>query len=191
MLEIIELHIPEVQVISQRVHRDERGSFVEVYNRRDLAVVGITTDFVQDNTSVSNRAGTIRGLHFQIEPSPVAKLVRVVRGAILDVVVDLRAGSPTFGAHVEVEISATSGDQIFVPLGFAHGFCTLEPDTEVSYKVSGHWSPETDRGLRWNDPELGIGWPVDPATAIVSKKDLGQPRLVDLPEYFSYESGQR
>jgi dTDP-4-dehydrorhamnose 3,5-epimerase len=187
MLEISELHIPEVKVIRPLVHRDERGSFVEVYNRRDLAAVGITAEFIQDNVSISTRAGTIRGLHFQIEPSPVAKLVRVVRGAILDVVVDLRAGSPTFGGAVKIEISEASGDQVFVPVGYAHGFCTLEANTEVAYKASGHWSPETDRGLRWDDPDLGITWPVDPADAIVSEKDLGYPILADLPEYFSYE----
>lgn len=191
MLEISELDIPEVRVIRPLVHRDDRGSFVEAYNRRDLAAVGITARFVQDNVSVSTRAGTIRGLHFQIEPSPVAKLVRVVRGAILDVVVDLRVGSPTFGGHAKIELSDAYGDQVFVPIGFAHGFCTLEPDTEVAYKVSGHWAPETDRGLRWDDPDLGIEWPVDPEDAVVSEKDLRHPRLVELPEYFSIESRRR
>jgi dTDP-4-dehydrorhamnose 3,5-epimerase len=191
MLEISQLHFPEVKVLRPPVHRDGRGVFVEVYNRRDLEEVGITTKFVQDNVSFSTRAGTVRGLHFQIEPALAAKLVRVVRGAIFDVVVDLRVGSPTFGGHAHLEISDASGDQIFIPVGFAHGFCTLEPNTEVAYKVSEHWSSETDRGLRWNDPDLGIAWPVDVSDAVVSEKDRRHPALVDLPEHFFHESGQR
>lgn len=167
-------------------HEDDRGFFSEVYKRSVLSAAGIDDLFVQDNHSLSRRPGTVRGLHFQIPPHPTAKLVRVVRGAIWDVVVDVRHGSPTFGRYVAAELSAENWRQIYVPVGFAHGFCTLVPDTEVVYKVTEHWYPEVDKGVAWDDPDLGIPWPVLADRAIVSDKDRSQPRLRDLPEYFTY-----
>ena len=165
---------------------DGRGFFSEVYNRRELETHGLHVDFVQDNHSRSTERGTVRGLHFQIPPFAQAKLVRVVRGAIFDVAVDIRSGSPTYGRHVGSIISAEKGNQIFVPVGFAHGFCTLEPDTEVVYKVDSYYSAEHDRGLMWNDPALAIDWPVDASKAIVSEKDGMHPPLAELPVYFHY-----
>ncbi len=175
-----------VLILTPQKHEDDRGFFSEVYNARRLAEAGIEDRFVQDNHSLSRRPGTVRGLHFQIPPAPTAKLVRVVRGSILDVVVDIRVGSPSYGRHVAVELSSDNWRQIYVPVGFAHGFCTLTPDTEVVYKVTAHWSPEVDKGLAWDDPELGIDWPVDPEDAVLSEKDRRQPRLRDLPPYFTY-----
>ena len=167
-------------------HEDDRGFFSEVYNRRALAAVGLTDVYVQDNHSLSRDAGTIRGLHFQIEPHAIAKLIRVTRGSIVDVVVDIRHGSPTFGQHFTVELSAESGDQLYVPIGCAHGFCTTEPNTEVIYKVTDHWSNDVDRGIAWNDPDLGIKWPVGEDEAVLSDKDRGQPLLRDTPRHFEW-----
>ena len=136
---------------------------------------------------VLQKRGTVRGLHFQSPPFAQAKLLRVLRGAVLDVAVDIRVGSPTFGQHVAVELSAENGLQIFIPAGFAHGFCTLEPGTEVFYKVTAPYAPDNDHGVLWSDPELGIDWPVTPGAAVLSDKDKVHPRLSDLPEYFHYE----
>ena len=180
------LAIPEVRIIRPRRHGDARGFFSETWSRQALAEAGIELDFVQDNHAFSAEAGTVRGLHFQIPPYAQAKLVRVVRGAILDVAVDIRAGSPTYGRHVAAVISAAEWNQILVPVGFAHGLATLEPGTEVLYKVSAPYSPAHDKGLLWNDPALGIDWPVGEAEAIVSEKDRRQPRLADLPDWFAY-----
>jgi dTDP-4-dehydrorhamnose 3,5-epimerase len=185
-MEVFEYHISGVVTIRPVKHCDDRGFFSEVYNKRSLAEVGITDEFVQDNHSLSRDVGVVRGLHFQIDPHPIAKLVHVTRGAVLDVVVDIRHGSPTFGEHVAVELSAANWTQLYAPIGMAHGFCTLEPDTEVAYKVTDYWSPDVDRGLAWNDPDLGIDWPVDPEDAILSPKDRAQPRLADLPRYFAW-----
>ena len=132
----------------------------ETYNKSQLQELGIDDEFVQDNHSLTVDRGTIRGLHFQIPPHPISKLVRVIRGRVLDVVVDLRSGSETFGQHVTMMLSAELGNQIYAPVGFAHGFCTMTPDTEVVYKVSDYWYPEVDKGLLWNDPDLAIDWPV-------------------------------
>lgn len=165
---------------------DHRGFFSETYNKRALAEAGLDLEFVQDNHSLSAQKGTLRGLHFQTPPFGQDKLVRVTRGAILDVAVDLRRGSPTYGQHVSAELSAESWSQLLVPIGFAHGFVTLEPDTEVLYKVTQYYSPECDRGLLWNDPDLGIPWPVAEADAILSDKDRKHPRLRDLPDIFIY-----
>ena len=180
------LAIPEVRIIRPRRHGDARGFFSETWSRQALAEAGIGLDFVQDNHAFSAEAGTVRGLHFQIPPYAQAKLVRVVRGAILDVAVDIRAGSPTYGRHVAAVISAAEWNQILVPVGFAHGLATLEPGTEVLYKVSAPYSPAHDKGLLWNDPALGIDWPVGEAEAIVSDKDRRQPQLADLPDWFAY-----
>lgn len=168
---------PEVLVVESARFGDERGWFRETYSRRDFAGHGIDAAFVQDNHSYSARPGTVRGLHFQTGEAAQAKLVRVLRGAVLDVVVDIRPGSPTFGRHVAIELDAASGRQLFVPAGFAHGFCTLVPDTEVNYKVSTYYAPESEGGLRWDDAELGIAWPVAPADATVAERDRTWPGL--------------
>jgi dTDP-4-dehydrorhamnose 3,5-epimerase len=145
---------------------------------------GIAIDFVQDNHSLSAAVGTVRGLHFQTAPFAQAKLIRVVRGRIFDVAVDIRRSSPTFGKHVAVELSAENWRQLLVPVGFAHGFCTLEPDCEIQYKVSAYYSAADDFGLAWDDPALGIPWPVRSEEAVLSDKDRRQPTLAELPAYF-------
>lgn len=182
------LTIPDVLVIAPKIFRDERGFFSETYNRKTLAAAGFDQTFVQDNHSMSRDRGVVRGLHFQIAPEPQGKLVRVTRGAIFDVAVDIRHGSPTFGQHVSRVISADNWEQLWVPVGFAHGFCTIEPDTEVIYKVTGYYSPECDRGMAWNDPALGIDWPVAADEVVLSAKDKTHPTLAELPEYFRYDA---
>jgi dTDP-4-dehydrorhamnose 3,5-epimerase len=164
---------------------DERGYFVETYNAKTFAEIGIDATFVQDNESLSAQKGTVRGLHLQVPPQPQAKLVRVLKGSIMDVVVDIRRGSPSYGRWCSVTLTAAGGEQLFIPRGFAHGFCTLEPDTEVAYKVDGYYAPECDTGIFWNDPEIGIAWPVDPAAAILSTKDRGLPPLRDFASPFT------
>jgi dTDP-4-dehydrorhamnose 3,5-epimerase len=164
---------------------DVRGYFAETYVRRDFSAAGIGQDFVQDNQSLSRAAATVRGLHFQIPPAAQAKLIRVLRGRIFDVVVDLRRSSARYATHVAVELDAETGDQLFVPAGFAHGFCTLEPDTEVLYKVDTVYSAAHDRGINWSDPALGIRWPAAARAAVLSDKDRALPLLRDVPDYFS------
>ena len=154
---------------------DARGYFTETYNQRIYAEAGISCVFVQDNQSGSTRRGTIRGLHFQIPPEPQSKLVRVLRGSIFDVAIDLRRGSATYGQSFTITLTAAGGEQLFLPEGFAHGFCTLEPDTEIAYKVDRFYAPSCDAGFRWDDPGLGIAWPVDPAEVTVSDKDAKLP----------------
>src|SRR4051794_30186664 len=176
------LAIPEVRLIEPDRFQDQRGFFSETYNRRDFTRAGMAGDFVQDNHSLSVEIGTVRGLHYQLPPAAQAKLVRVVRGAVLDVAVDLRRGSPTFGRHVAQTLSPGRWNQMFVPVGFAHGFCTLEPDTEVVYKVTGYYSRAHDRGVRWDDPGLAIDWPVDPTAAVLSDKDRALPWLHEVSE---------
>jgi dTDP-4-dehydrorhamnose 3,5-epimerase len=176
--------LSDIKIVNPQRIGDKRGFFSETYNRQRFAEVGIDVEFVQDNHSLSAAAGTIRGLHFQSEPFAQVKLIRVVSGRILDVVVDLRQSSPNFGKHVAVELSAENGSQLLVPIGFAHGFCTLEPNTEIVYKVSAYYSDAHDYGLRWNDPALGIDWPIALADAVLSDKDQRQPLLADLPIYF-------
>ena len=174
-MQVQPLTIPDVKVLISRKFDDRRGFFSEVYSRRTLADAGIDTDFVQDNHSLSARKGTVRGLHFQTPPHAQDKLVRVVRGAVFDVAVDLRRSSPTYGRHVSVVLSAEAWNQILVPVGFAHGFMTLEPDTEVVYKVSDYYAPDHDTGLLWNDPALDIRWPIPENEAALSDKDRRQP----------------
>lgn len=164
-------------LLSVRRFGDARGVFAETYSRRDFAALGIAEEFVQDNQSRSAAVGTVRGLHFQIAPEPQAKLVRVLRGRILDVAVDIRQGSPTYGRHITAELSAENGLMLYVPLGFAHGFATREPETEVAYKVTGYYAPACDRGMAWDDPDLGIDWGVAPGEATLSDKDRRLPRL--------------
>ncbi len=183
-LTVESLAIPDVKIIRPKKHGDARGFFSETYSRKAFAEAGITLDFVQDNHAFSATKGTVRGLHFQSAPFAQDKLVRVVRGSILDVAVDLRRASPSYGKHVSAAISADEWNQILVPVGFAHGLLTLEPDTEVLYKVTNYYAPQHDLGLLWNDPALGIAWPVSEADAVLSAKDKIQPRLADLPAYF-------
>jgi len=183
-LTVESLAIPDVKIIRPKKHGDARGFFSETYARKAFADAGIALDFVQDNHAFSATKGTVRGLHFQSAPFAQDKLVRVARGSILDVAVDLRRASPTYGKHVSAVISADEWNQILVPVGFAHGLLTLEPDTEVLYKVTNYYAPQHDLGLLWNDPALGIAWPVSEAEAVLSAKDKVQPRLADLPAYF-------
>jgi dTDP-4-dehydrorhamnose 3,5-epimerase len=183
-MNVTPLSIPDVMIVEPERFSDQRGFFSETYNRRALAERGIELEFVQDSHSLSRPKGTIRGLHYQSPPFAQAKLVRVVRGSILDVAVDLRRGSPTYARHVAAVISARAWNQILIPIGFAHGFCTLEPDTEIVYKVTQYYSPEHDLGILWNDPELGIEWPVADELAVLSAKDRCQPRLRDIVSPF-------
>jgi len=183
-MKVERLAIPEVLLLEPKRFGDERGFFSETYSRRALAECGIACDFVQDNHSLSRQAGVVRGLHFQAPPAAQGKLVRVPRGAVLDVAVDIRHGSPTFGRHVLAVLSAENWRQMWVPPGFAHGFCTLEPDTEVLYKVDAYYDPKAERGIAWDDPALGIGWPVTAAEAVLSDKDRRLPALAELPRYF-------
>ena len=178
--------LPEVLLLRPRYLRDARGYFVETYNKRAAATAGVAVDFVQDNQSLSLRAGTVRALHFQVPPRPQAKLVRVVRGSIYDVAVDLRVGSPSYGAWVAERLTAEGGEQLFVPQGFAHGFCTLEPNTEVAYKVDDYYAPECEQGLIWNDPTLAIAWPAKAADAVLSDKDRALGPFADFVSPFRY-----
>jgi len=171
-------------LIAARRFGDARGYFSETYSRRDFAALGIAEELVQDNQSRSASVGTLRGLHFQIPPRAQAKLVRVLRGRILDVAVDLRHGSPTYGRHVGAELTPENGLMLYVPAGFAHGFVTREPDTEVTYKVSDTYAPDCDRGLAWDDPALGIAWGVAPDVAVLSDKDKRWPGLAGLGRVF-------
>jgi dTDP-4-dehydrorhamnose 3,5-epimerase len=184
-LTVSRLEISDVLKIVPQKFEDERGYFIETYNAKDFAASGVTLAFVQDNQSLSARPGTIRGLHFQVPPRAQAKLVRVLRGSIFDVAIDIRRGSPTYGRWCGTKLSGAGGEQLFVPPGFAHGFCTLEADTEVAYKVDDYYAPECDLGILWNDPEIGITWPVDPVAAILSDKDRRLPRLRDFASPFA------
>ncbi|WP_413207101.1 dTDP-4-dehydrorhamnose 3,5-epimerase [Rhodospirillum sp. A1_3_36] len=181
---IRDLAIPDVKVIRPVKHGDHRGYFSEVYNREALAKVGFSLDFVQDNQSFSQAPWTLRGLHFQIGPFAQAKLIRVLQGSVYDVAVDLREGSPTKGRWVSVMLSATTGNQILIPSGFAHGILTLEPDTEVLYKVTTHYSPPHDKGLAWDDPDLAIDWPLEGNAPILSDRDTKNPRYADMAPTF-------
>lgn len=178
-------------MIPQRIvptrHGDARGWFMESYNRQRLAELGIDCDFVQDNHSFSARKGTLRGLHFQTPPQPQAKLVRCLAGAIWDVAVDVRAGSPTYGRWVAAELTAAGGEQLFVPVGFAHGFVTLTDNVEVAYKASGYYAPDCDAGLAWNDPEIAIDWPLAGIEPSLSAKDQAQPGLAEFNSPFTYD----
>jgi dTDP-4-dehydrorhamnose 3,5-epimerase len=181
---IEETPIPAIRIVTPKRHGDARGFFSEVYNASAFEAAGLDYAFVQDNHSFSATVGTLRGLHFQLPPFAQTKLIRVSRGRILDVAVDIRRSSPTFGRHVAVELSAENWRQLLVPAGFAHGFVTLEPDSEVLYKTSALYSPAHDRGLAWDDPDIGIAWPLPPGGAKLSDKDLRWPRLKDATELF-------
>ena len=178
-LKVEELAIADVKLIKTPTYRDGRGTFSETWNQRDLVAAGICRTFVQDNHAVSYKAGTIRGLHFQVAPHAQGKLVRVTRGRIYDVAVDIRPESATFGQWVGKELAATSGEQLWVPAGFAHGYCTLEPQTEVIYKVDEYYAPAAECGIRWDDPHLDIDWPVRGSVNAISPKDRVLPTFDD------------
>lgn len=187
-MEIVSTAIPEVRIIRPKKIGDARGFFSETYKRNALAAAGVRCHFVQDNQSLSAQRGVVRGLHYQVDPHAQTKLIRVLHGAIFDVAVDLRKGSPTFGRHVEVIVSALEWNQVLIPKGFAHGFCTLEPDTEVLYKVDDYWMPEYERGIKWNDSALGIAWPISEAEAILSDRDGKNPRFAEVTDLFDFSS---
>lgn len=177
--------ISDLLLVTPKRHGDDRGWFSEVFREDLFCPQAGDIRFVQHNQSYSKPKGTVRGLHFQLAPRAQGKLVRCPRGRVLDVAVDLRASSPTFGRHVAVELSAESRCQLWIPAGFAHGFCTLEDDCEIAYLVTDYYSPEHDRGLLWNDPALAIDWPVAAADAVLSPKDTRQPLLADLGTVFA------
>ena len=170
-------------LIAPKRHVDARGWFSETFHEQRLHEIGITCRFVQDNQSSSKRAGTLRGLHFQLPPAAQAKLVSVLRGRILDVAVDVRRGSPTYGKHIATELSAESGHQLYIPVGFAHGFLTLEDDVVIMYKVTDYYAPALDSGIRWDDPKIAIPWPCKDVDMIISDKDrrigASRRRVVD------------
>jgi dTDP-4-dehydrorhamnose 3,5-epimerase len=177
--------IAGVRIIRPKRHQDARGFFCEVMRDDVFKANGITDPFVQENVSRSTTSGTLRGLHFQLPPKAQGKLIRVTQGAILDVAVDIRRASPTFGKHVAIELSADNGTLFYVPAGCAHGFVTLVPNTEVTYKVTDYWSAEHERGLFWNDPALGISWPFAGDQVTITPRDAGYPTLANLDDTFA------
>jgi dTDP-4-dehydrorhamnose 3,5-epimerase len=183
-MDIKSFDVPGPVLIVPERHRDHRGSFSEIFRRDVLENAVGPAEFVQDNHSYSALRGTVRGLHFQVPPLPQAKLTHVVRGSSFHVAVDIRRSSPTYGRHVSVVLSAENRAQLYVPVGFAHGLCTLEPDTEVAYKVTAYYAPDAAHGLAWNDPALGIEWPLSAGVATISERDLVWPRLAELPPWF-------
>ena len=185
-MEVQALAIPEVLVLKPKRHGDDRGFFSEVFRERQAESVGITDRFVQDNHSFSVEKGVMRGLHFQSPPHAQGKLLRVTRGAIFDVALDIRIGSPTYGQHVAAEISSEEWNQFWDSPGFAHGFCTLTSNVEVIYKVTAEYAPTSEGGVLWTDPALGIEWPVEVAKAIVAPRDAQWPVLADLVSPFHY-----
>lgn len=184
-MNVIDTKLPDVKLIEPKVHGDHRGFFMESYNEQVAIANGITERFIQDNHSLSAEAGVLRGLHYQLNPKAQSKLIRVIAGEIYDVVVDIRVGSPTYGQWEGFILSAENKRQLFVPKGFAHGFCTLVANTEVQYKVDEYYSPENDRGIAWNDPELAINWPT--SSPILSEKDTKHPNLSQADANFVYE----
>lgn len=185
-IKIEALAIPEVRLLTPQRFADERGFFCETYSAAKFKAAGIDADFVQDNHSLSVSAGTVRGLHYQSPPFAQAKLVRVLRGAIVDVAVDVRKGSPSYGKWVKAELSAENGVQIFVPRGFLHGFATLVPDTEIAYKVDSYYSKECDGAIRWDDPDLAIDWSLGSLQPVLSQKDAQAPALSQFVSPFEY-----
>jgi dTDP-4-dehydrorhamnose 3,5-epimerase len=185
LMQLEDTAIAGVRIIRPKRHRDARGFFSEVARDDVFKANGIVDTFVQENVSRSTAAGTLRGLHFQLSPKAQAKLLRVTQGAILDVAVDIRRSSPTFGKHVALELSADNGTLFYVPAGFAHGFVTLVPNTEVTYKVSDYWSAEHERGLLWCDPALGIVWPFAKDQVTITPRDASYPGLAELTDTFA------
>ena len=180
MTTITPLAIADVLLITPKRHGDARGWFAETWSQKAFAAAGVDTRFVQDNQAFSARKGTLRGLHFQKTPHAQGKLVRVLKGVIFDVAVDIRPGSTTYGQWVGATLTADVGEQLWVPRGFAHGYVTLVDDTELFYKVDGEYAPQLEGGLIWNDPDLAIGWPLD-GEPVLSDKDKLLPRLKDMP----------
>ena len=178
-MELLNEPIPSVLELRSQVFEDSRGSFSETFSRRTMAGFGIDLEFCQDNESFSSSSGTVRGLHLQVEPHAQGKLVRVVHGAIFDVAVDIRPDSPTFGQHTSVELKAGDNRALWIPAGFAHGFCTLADETVVSYKATDFYAPDCERSIRFDDPDLGIDWPVDSADAVLSDKDAAAPSFAE------------
>lgn len=185
---IEETALPGVLTLTPRRFGDARGWFSEVWNRQVLAEAGISVDFVQDNHSHSRNVGTVRGLHFQSPPHAQAKLVRCGRGRVFDVAVDIRKGSPAFGKWTGVELSAENGRQVLIPAGFLHGFVTREPESELLYKCSDYYAPDCDGAVRFDDPDLGIDWGIDPDAAILSDKDRAAPLFRNFATPFVYEA---
>jgi dTDP-4-dehydrorhamnose 3,5-epimerase len=185
-MDVKSTRLPGVLLLRPRYFHDARGYFVETYNKRAAATAGVEADFVQDNQALSLRAGTVRALHFQVPPRSQAKLVRVLRGSIYDVAVDLRVGSPNYGGWVAERLTAKGGEQLFVPGGFAHGYCTLEPNTEVAYKVDEYYAPECEQGIIWNDPTLAIAWPAAATDVVLSDKDRALGFFADFVSPFRY-----
>ena len=173
------LALPEVLLLTPKRFGDERGWFSQVYVKRELEAFGIHDDFLQDNQAASAQRGTLRGLHLQVPPEPISKLVRCLKGAIFDVAVDVRAGSPTLGRWAAAELSADNGRQMYCPRGFAHAYLTLTEDAEVFYKIDGYYAPTCERGLRWNDPAIGIDWPIAEADVVINDRDRALPLLAD------------
>jgi dTDP-4-dehydrorhamnose 3,5-epimerase len=186
-MQIEDSAIADVKIVTPKKFGDDRGFFSEVWNARTFKDAGLDIEFVQDNHAFSAEIGTVRGLHFQLDPAAQGKLVRVTRGAVLDVAVDIRRGSPTFGQHVAVELSAENWRQLWVPAGFAHGYCTIQPHTELAYKVTDYYSPDHDCGIFWNDPDLKINWPVSAEKAVLSQKDKVLPVLREQQRLFDFE----
>ncbi|EAR52125.1 dTDP-6-deoxy-D-glucose-3,5-epimerase [Oceanicola granulosus HTCC2516] len=184
-MKITETALPGVLILEPRRFGDDRGWFMESWNRETLRGHGIEIDFVQDNHSYSAPKGTVRALHYQSPPHAQAKLVRVARGTVRDVAVDARRGSPTYGRHVAVDLSAENGRQLFVPAGFLHGFATLTPDVDLLYKCSDIYAPDCDGAVAWDDPDLGIDWGIDPVTATLSNKDRAAPQFADWTSPFT------
>lgn len=187
LMNVRALAMPGLLEITPTRHGDERGFFSETWNSRALQAAGVDVDFVQDNQSLSAAAGTLRGLHFQTPPRAQTKLIRVLNGAIFDVVVDLRKGSPTFGEWLGLELSREKWNQLLVPAGFAHGFVTLAANTEVAYKVSDYYSPAHDRSVRFDDPAIGVEWPMKFSPFELSAKDRAAPLLADVDADFVFE----
>ncbi len=187
MNEIHEFEIPDVKLIVPKRITDARGYFSETWSDREFRQKIADVSFVQDNHSVSAKSGTLRGLHSQTAPFAQGKLVSVLKGSVFDVAVDIRKGSPTYLQHVSFKLSAQEAAQLWIPAGFLHGFCTLEEETEVFYKVTSYYNPSHDKGVLWNDPDLGIHWPVGAASLVLSEKDQRLPRLRDLPDLFIYQ----
>ena len=184
-MDVLPTPLPGALVLKPKCLRDSRGYFRETYHKRRFEEAGLSIDFVQDNLSCSRAQFTVRGLHFQRHPHEQAKLVSAVRGTVLDVIVDLRRGSQTFGQHFKMVLDAEDGTQLFVPLGFAHGFMTLKPETVFAYKVSTYYAPDYENGIRFDDPTLGIDWEADPRDITASDKDQNLPPFDPHGEYFT------
>lgn len=184
-MQITETFIQGLKVVEPKVFGDHRGWFMETYNEEIFQKAGIDIRFVQDNQSFSATKGTLRGLHYQLNPKAQTKLVRCTKGAIFDVAVDIRKGSPTFGKGFGIELSAENKKQLLIPQGFAHGFMTITDDVEVQYKVDNLYAPDCDRGISWNDPEIGIEWPLE-ITPVLSEKDEKAPLLKDADNNFTF-----